>query len=161
MATATLKALLWLQQHSRHTTSHPLKSNGRPVVIVPLLIYSDDTSGTRSKKWNKFDCWCFLLAGLPHEENAHIHNIHFITCSNQASATDIMGPVIDDLKRLKEGIPMFDAYLQQEVLVVAPVMAFLCDNPRHSELLGHAGGRARKYCRMCMVCVTCSAFYCT
>ena len=30
---------------------------------------------------------------------------------------------------------MFDAYLQQEVLVVAPVMAFLCDNRRHSELL--------------------------
>ena len=66
-----------------------------------------------------------------------------------------------DLKRLEEGIPIFDAYLQQEVLVVAPVMAFLCDNPRYSELLGHAGGRARKYCRMCMVCVTCSVFYCT
>ena len=105
--------------------------------------------------------WCFLLAGLPHEENAYIYNIHFITCSNQASATDIMGPVADDLKRLEEGIPMFDAYLQQEVLVVAPVMAFLCENPRHSELLGHVGCRARKYCRMCMVCVTCSVFYCT
>ena len=57
------------------------------------------------------------------------------SCSNQASATDSMGPMIDDLKRVEEGIPMFDAYLQQEVLVVAPVTALLCDKPRHSELL--------------------------
>ena len=126
-------------------------------MVLPLLLYTDDTSGNRSKKWNKFDCWCFLLAGLPRHENARLHNIHFITCSNNANATDIMDPIVTDLKQLEEGIPVYDAYLQKEVFVVAPVMAFLCDNPRHSELLKHMGGRAKKYCRMCMVCQTCFA----
>ena len=134
---------------------NPLKCNtalGRPVVMVPLLVYTDDTSGNRSKKWNKFDQWCFLLAGLHRHENAQMHNIHFVTCSNAAGAMDMVEPIVADLKRLEEGIPVYDAYLQQEALLVAPVMAFLCDNPRHSELLSHAGGRANKYCRVCMVC---------
>ena len=120
--------------------------------MVPLLMYTDDASGNRSKKWNKFDCWCFLLAGMPQHENAKMHNIHFVTCSNQTDALSMMELIIADLKRLEEGIPAYDAYLKKEVLLVAPVMAFLCDNPRHSELINRAGGCAKKYCRMCMVC---------
>ena len=142
------------QEYSQYTVIHPMKGTmDRPVVMVPLLVYTDDTSGNRSKKWNKFDQWCFLLAGLPRSMNAQMHNIHFVTCSNQASATDMMGPIVADLKCLEEGIPAYDAYLQREIVLVAPVIAFLCDNRRHSELLNHVGGRANKYCRMCMVCV--------
>ena len=68
--------------------------------MVPLLLYTDDTSGSRSKKWNKFDCWCFLLAGLGHKENAQLHNIHFITYSNQVSTVDMSVPIVDDLRML-------------------------------------------------------------
>lgn len=56
-----------------------------------------------------------------------------------------------DLKRLEAGIVIFDSVLQQDVLVIAPVLAVLADNPRHSELLNHLGGGSNLYCRMCMV----------
>ena len=98
-----------------------------------------------------------MLAGLSRHENARLHNIHFVTCSNQANANDMMEPVVADLKQLEKGVVAFHPHIEQEVLVVAPVIAFLCDNPRHSELLNHAGGKARKYCRMCMVSC-CSTF---
>ena len=75
---------------------------------------------------------------MPRHENAQLHNIHFITCSNQVAVLDMAGPVVD-------------AYLKKDVLLLAPTMAILSDNPRHSELLNHAGGSANKYCRMCMV----------
>ena len=141
------------QDYSPYTLPHPLKNNGRPVVITPLLLYTDDTSGNKSKKWNKFDCWCFLLAGLSRKINAQLNNIHFISCSNRVNVMDMMVPIVTELKMLEQGVPVFDAYLQKEVLLVAPVLAFLCDNPRHSELLNHFGGNAKKYCRMCMVCL--------
>ena len=38
-----------------------LSSQGLPVVIAPLVLYTVDFSGNRSKKWNKFDAWCFNL----------------------------------------------------------------------------------------------------
>ena len=39
--------------------SHPLKAraDGKRVVMLPLILFSDDTSGNRSKKWHKFESW--------------------------------------------------------------------------------------------------------
>lgn len=88
---------------------------------------------------------------MPRHENAQLHNIHFITCSNQVAVLDMASPVVADLKMLEKGIVTYDACLKKDVLLLAPTMAILSDNPRHSELLNHAGGSANKYCRMCMV----------
>ena len=48
-------------EYTMYVQVHPIKSasNGIPVVISPLILYSDDFSGNRSKKWNKFDAWLF------------------------------------------------------------------------------------------------------
>ena len=128
---------------------------GLPVVVAPLLLYSDDTSGNRSKKWNKFDCWCFMLAGLPRHLNAQLPNIHFIACSNevciasiersqcmfvtptfilhpQVAVLEMARPIVEELLMLEKGVQMFDAYLGKDVLIVAPVLAVLGDNPRHA-----------------------------
>ena len=133
---------------------HRLKdaAHGLPVVMVPLVLYSDDTSGNRSKKWNKFDVWAMMLAGLPRAENSQLENIHFICCSNETSGVEMTAPIVEDLIGLEmDGIIVYDAYLKQEVLAVAPVLCILGDNPRASELLNHQGSTARKFCRMCMV----------
>ena len=134
---------------------HRLKKTaaGRTIVMLPLIIYTDDTSGNKSKQWNKFDVWCMKLAGLPKTENSKLHNIHFLCCSNKMSAMDMCNPLADDLRELEErGINAYDAALQENVLVVAPVICFICDNPRHSEIMNHLGPSATMYCRICMVC---------
>lgn len=126
----------------------------KPVVVVPINLFTDDSSGNRSKKWNKFDCWTLIFTGLPKHENAKLHNIHFITCSNRVSVLDMAAPIVKDLLNLEEGMEMFDSCLGQEVYVVAPLMCVQSDNPRASELLNHQGGTANLYCRMCTVRVT-------
>eukprot|EP00731_Ephydatia_muelleri_P001801 Em0001g1801a len=40
---------------------------------------------------------------------------------------------------------------EEEVLVVAPVLCIVCDNPMASKLCNHLGSSALKYCRLCMV----------
>ena len=69
----------------------------------------------------------------------------------QVGALELVDPVVDDLLQLEEGVIMYDAYLQREVLVVAPVLCILTDNSRSSELLNHMGSTANKYCRLCQV----------
>ena len=85
-------------------------------------MYSDDTSGNRSKKWNKFDQWCVTLAGLPIKEARKFEHIHFVACSNTLSAMQMTRPLVDDLKRLEEGVYVYDAFLQTRVLLIAPVI---------------------------------------
>ena len=122
-----------------------------PVVMVPLALYSDDLSGNKSNKYNSFDVWDMMLAGLPRKENAKLSNIHFIAGSNRVKAVEMLKPIVDDLLKLEDGIVIFDAMTKQEVLVVVPVLCIMADNVRASELTNHMGSSANRYCRMCLV----------
>ena len=86
---------VFLQEYEEFSSPYHLKANagGRKIVMVPLIMYSDDTSGNKSKQWNKFDLWCIKLAGLPNTENSRLHNIHFICCSNECDALDMSQPI--------------------------------------------------------------------
>lgn len=107
-----------------------------------------------SKKWNKFDMWAMLLAGLPRAVNSRLENIHLICCSNQASAIEMADPMVDDLLKLEnEGLVTYDALLGQEVIVIAPLICAICDNPRASEITNHIGSTAKRFCRMCLVSI--------
>ena len=122
--------------------------------MAPIIIYSDDTKGNQSKKWNKFDLWAMMFAGLSNEENHHLENIHFMCASNLVSPLEMAEPLVRDFNDLEnEGLVTYDAYLGESVLVVAPIICLICDNPRASELLNHLGATTRHYCRMCMVSV--------
>lgn len=75
-----------------------------------------------------------------------------ICCSNQCEVLDMTQPIVQDLLDLElHGITAYDAHLQEEVLVVAPVMCVLSDNPRHAEIMNHSGPSANLFCRICMV----------
>ena len=92
-----------------------------------------------------------MLAGLPKQCNAQHENIHLICASNKVPVLQMAQPIVEELLLLQEGIEMYDAHLQKDVLVIAPVLAFMGDNPRASEILGHLLGSPNKFCRQCMV----------
>lgn len=117
--------------------------------MLPLVLFSDDTSGNKSKKWHKFDSWS---PGLSRHENAKLSKIHFCCCSDVVSAVDMTIALAPELNQLeKDGMIAYDALLKQQVLVVSPLMCILADNRRASELVNHLGPSSRKYCRLCMV----------
>ena len=91
------------------------------------------------------------MLGLPQRERAKHCNVHFISCSNKADTLILAEPVVDSLSKLENGVCMYDAFLQQRVLVFAPVLLIIADNPMASELCSHQGNSANKYCRMCLV----------
>ena len=137
------------QEYMAFTTPHPLKKQSielgnMPVVMVPLMIYS----GNRSKVWNKFDSCCFLLAGLPKKENAKLENIHFICTSNKVSVLELAVAPVQELKLLEDGIVAYDVAMQCDVLIVSPVLCFLCDNPRAAQICSHLGSSTRRICNV-------------
>ncbi|KAL5473641.1 hypothetical protein EMCRGX_G028149 [Ephydatia muelleri] len=117
-----------------------LQAAGKPIVMLPLILFSDDLSGNKSKKWHKFDAWYMSLAGLPRCLHTKLQNINFICCSDSVAPLDLSSPIAEQLTALEqEGVEVFDAFLQQMVLVMAPLICIACDNPRASELLNHLG----------------------
>jgi hypothetical protein len=120
--------------------------------MVPLLLYSDDTSGNRSKRWNKHESWLFSLAGLPFQEAQRSYHIHFIGTSNVASGMEIVKTIVDQLNEdngLLDGMSGYDAAAKEEVLIIGGVLCVLADNPMHSEIISHVGLQGRWFCRIC------------
>ncbi|KAL5510161.1 hypothetical protein EMCRGX_G005656 [Ephydatia muelleri] len=65
---------------------------------------------------------------------------------------ELCKPIAQQLTMLEtDGVVVFDALNQEEVLVVAPVLCIVCDNPMASKNCNHLGSSALKYCRLCMV----------
>ena len=123
------------------------RAEGKPVYVVPLMLYSEDLAGNRSKKWHKLDCWCALLAGLPKHENTKLEKIHLLSCSDHVTCLDMAVPITDELIQLEtSGIEVYDSFLKKDILVMSPVLCIICDNPRASEICSHLGSSARKFC---------------
>lgn len=120
------------------------------VIVAPLLHYSDDLSGNRSKQWNLFDIWCVLWMVFQKQQNHQLNHIYLLCASNTATAVDMMSTIVKDLYTLQNGVELFDAMSNQNVLVIAPVLAILCDNPSASQNLGHMTGIM--FSRLCLVC---------
>eukprot|EP00731_Ephydatia_muelleri_P012741 Em0007g51a len=128
---------------------------GIPVVMVPITLFTDDTSGNKSKQWNKFHSWNFRLEGLSKKENGNLQNIQFICASNKVPVLDMAVPLVQEFTALEnEGIIAYDTFLQRNVIVVAPILNIICDKPRGAEVCSHLGATTSKYCRICMADVT-------
>jgi hypothetical protein len=74
------------------------KSAGKVLRNVPINLYCDDTSGNKSKKWNKHISYYFTLSGLPPKISNQQFNCHFLCTSNIAGALELGEMVVEQLK---------------------------------------------------------------
>lgn len=73
-------------------------ANGHRVLVFPIWLYCDDTSGNLSKKWNKHNSFLFTPAGLPRHLVHREYNIHFLSTSNIAPPLEMLDGIVDQLQ---------------------------------------------------------------
>ncbi|KAH9821027.1 hypothetical protein DFH28DRAFT_923470 [Melampsora americana] len=137
--------------------SHPIenqwrqKAQGKVIRHVPITLYSDDTSGNVSKKWNKHMSLYFTLSGLSPAFTNQEFNIHFLATSNCASALDLLDKVVDDINDLAvNGMVAYDHTLGEDVLAMVVVLCHLGDSPMHAEISNTLNpANTLTPCRMC------------
>ena len=72
----------------------------------------------------------------------------FLSCADLMDVLDMTECVAQQLKQLElDGIMVYDSYCKETVLVIAPLLCIICDNPRATQLLNHFGGSAKKFCQ--------------
>ncbi|SAM06253.1 hypothetical protein [Absidia glauca] len=122
------------------------------VKIVPLNLFTDDTSGNISKQFNKFDSWSMVCAALSFEDRNRRENTFFlgaVSGTKGLCATDMVPRIAEDMMALEKGVVMYSAEHGEDVLVIAPLLFITADNPRHSELVGLLGSTTTFPCRFC------------
>ncbi|KAI8136510.1 hypothetical protein BJV82DRAFT_676256, partial [Fennellomyces sp. T-0311] len=140
---------------TRHFMKHPvLNRTGEfyKVKIVPLILFADDTSGNMSKQYNKYDSWLMRCAALPYTERMKRENSLFIATvpgSHGIDSVSLVPKLVEDLKKLEDGVIMYSAEHKEDVLVYAPLLLIEADNPCHSDLCCLKGLKTLYCCRSC------------
>ncbi|KAK4703095.1 hypothetical protein P7C70_g3128, partial [Phenoliferia sp. Uapishka_3] len=150
-------------------------------VLVPLILYGDDSSGNHSKKWNKHVSFYMCLAGepsfirglesyeyahtvqigLPAKFFAQEYNIHFLSTSNVASPLEQLEGIVDQINSTAEDpilvhdIDTSNPSGRLEVEIIG--LLFEGHNPMHAELSCQKGMGGLKFCRCCHVGATSKA----
>lgn len=135
------------------TESHPTKklSHDCRVLVVPVILFSDETSGNRSKKWNHHESWYMKLAGLPPKEQNKLHNIHFLATSNTVGYADLAKAVVEDLNSgLSKGVECYDEEYQCKMIIIGGAICVLADTPRASNLCSQSI-QCDAFCRCCTI----------
>ncbi|KAI9103395.1 hypothetical protein DFS34DRAFT_671836 [Phlyctochytrium arcticum] len=128
------------------------KAGGRRVIVVPLVLFCDDTSGNRSKRFNPHESWFVQLAGLPFADQQDVYHIHFVCTSNEANGIEMADRLVEQIAGpSSEGFVAFDGKAQESVYVVCPLLVVTADNPMHSHLGAHIGMTGNSPCRFCKV----------
>ncbi|OAD65103.1 hypothetical protein PHYBLDRAFT_176425 [Phycomyces blakesleeanus NRRL 1555(-)] len=148
---------LWLNKSRVEEFKRRFLGSGlMKVAVCPLNLYSDDTSGNSTKQYNKYDSYLMYFAALPLETRNKRENAIFICTSNHTlNAIEMLLPIINDLVRLKKGIEIYSEDHGEVVLVVAPLLLFMGDNPRQSQLAMHKRTSAKKFCQKCLISLPC------
>ncbi|KAJ3169729.1 hypothetical protein HK101_011435 [Irineochytrium annulatum] len=122
---------------------------GLRVVNVPLVLWSDDTSGNISKKWIKVVAWAYTLAGLPFKEAQKPKNIHFICTSKSASGFESSEAIVKSIRDSSGCIRCYDSLNNEVFIAMVSIFLIAGDNPAQSELCSHIGMNGNLPCRMC------------
>ncbi|KAH9819564.1 hypothetical protein DFH28DRAFT_1145465 [Melampsora americana] len=128
-----------------------LKAKGKVIKHTPINLYSDDTSGNVSNKYNRHMNVLFSLSGLPPEILNQEYNVHFLATSNCASAPELLDHVVDEINDLSvEGFEVYDHASGDNVLVLVVVLCYLGDSPMHAEICNTTNpANTLTPCRMC------------
>ncbi|KAL9539146.1 hypothetical protein MBANPS3_010437 [Mucor bainieri] len=144
---SVVKKLLTPNLLKRATSMNP-SGKFMPVKVVPLNMFSDDMSGNRTKKFNKFDSCIMVPAALPLVDRNALENTAFIFTDHFLSAMHMLPAIVDNLLELENGVEMA-LPSGEPVLVVAPLQFITGDNARHAELASSRGATSLRPCRKC------------
>lgn len=122
------------------------------VKVSPITLFSDDYSGNMSKQHNPFESWSMTCAAMPFSMRTKRENTFFIWTGPKkggVNALSIIPFIVDDLKEMEKGKLMFSVEENEVVLVTAPLVFILADNPAHSDICGILGLTTVFPCRKC------------
>ena len=125
------------------------KSAGKPAYALPLVLFSDDTSGNKSMAQvyvmvsnTSWFVWTNSFESMQHT-NLFVNVVQTI----YVHALELGKPIAEEeLLLLKTpGIEVCGMLNNQMVIVVAPLICIMADNPMASEIKNYLRGAANNY----------------
>ncbi|KAI8326908.1 hypothetical protein EDC96DRAFT_581144 [Choanephora cucurbitarum] len=126
------------------TLIHPHR---KPIVNQP-------GNGNKSKQYNAYESRSMRCASMKFKEKLFLVDTHFIGAVKKkegVSGVSLIPCLVEALVKLENGVVMYLAVDNEDVLVVTPVLSIKADSPCHSQHCGLYGLRTKYPCKKCYV----------
>jgi hypothetical protein len=120
------------------------------VVLAPINLFSDTTSGTLGSCFSKYDDMSYHLAILSFKERILLENHHIISTACGVNNMEQMIAINKESKQSENGLIGSDRLTVEPVIIKSLMSAFLGDNPGQSALCSLRGTSTWANCRKCL-----------
>ncbi|KAE8236091.1 hypothetical protein A4X06_0g9662, partial [Tilletia controversa] len=140
------------EQELPYTNAERIRCNGKRLFSVPLVVFIDDLSGARSKRWNKHEAIYLSNTTLDRSVLDLDSNIKLVSISKNVTGEGQLSSLVDEFMQLHENPTcVFDYTLGEDVMVRPFLLAVMADNPMAASLTSSIGLTGNRFCRMCDV----------
>ncbi|CAD7065235.1 unnamed protein product [Tilletia caries] len=139
-------------QELSHVNSDRVCCDGKRLFSIPIVLFIDDLSGARSKRWNKHEATYLSNATLDRSDLDLDSNIKLVSISKAVSGEGQLSAIVDELIHLHQNpFTAYDCELKEDVMVRPYLLSVMADNPMAASLTSSIGLMGNKCCRMCDV----------
>jgi hypothetical protein len=139
------KEMEWMHPATVFAREHDLD-----IVMTPLSLFNDKTSGKISKQFNKYESSCITFSNMPCKKCFQNKNLYILLTLNGLLAMEQLDVIAEELLEMANGVIGIDGATGCRAIVVSPVAAFLGNNTRQADLCSHRGMVAHANCRFCI-----------
>jgi hypothetical protein len=132
-----------------HSIVNIAQSRNIEILVLPINLFSDDTSGTSSHRYNLYESISFKFASMPLQLQTLNKYSYIVSTGNAIHPITQLNSVVDDLLKIEDGVSAIHGTTGKQILVFCPIAAFLGDNHRQSDVCGLLGPSAHANCRIC------------
>ena len=134
---------------NQHSAVAEARRRGCEIVLLPIALFSDETSGNRRGRGSMHESSSVTFLGMDFHARQLEKNSFILSTSAQITAMEQFLPLAPWLKELEDGVLAVDGANGQKAIVVAPIGALLGDNPRQATFCSNRGVQAHANCRVC------------
>ncbi|CAD6920370.1 unnamed protein product [Tilletia caries] len=122
-------------QELSHVNSDRVRCDGKRLFSIPIVLFIDDLSGARSKRWNKHEATYLSNATLDRSDLDLNSNIKLVSISKAVSGEGQLSAIVDELIHLHQNpFTAYDCELKEEVMVRPYLLSVMADNPMAASL---------------------------
>ena len=136
----------FLHQHDAVKTA---REQNCDLVVLPLGVFSDETSGCRTKQGNFHESCSISFLSQSFADRQLSCNHHLVSTASMVLPIEQFKALAKEFQQLESGVMGINGETGGKIIIVAAIAALLGDNPRQSTFASHRGPRARQNCRFC------------
>jgi hypothetical protein len=125
--------------YTQHTAVLTARERNIDILIVPINLFSDETSGNLSNRLSKYENVSYTISNIPFKLHLNSRLSTILSTSDGVSPIEMINVICRELNEMESGIFGLDGLTKKGCIIIVVLNTVVGDNPRQSEICNMKG----------------------